>query len=68
MQRLNALLVRVWRTPISVKADYARSNAVIVGMAASLYMITTKIDTALFASQWHITPTGLSWLKEQETK
>lgn len=41
---------------------------VIVAMAASLYMITTQVSAGTFANQWHITPRGMQWIKEQETK
>lgn len=55
-----------WREKVRVKADYARSNADIVAMAASLQLITTKIGRQRFASVWHITTKGLSWLNEKE--
>lgn len=68
MERLNSLLRQVWRRPIRVKSDDARDNADVVGMAASLQMITTKVGTARFANSWHITIKGQSWLAEQDTK
>lgn len=68
IDRLNALLRKVWRSPMSIKSDYARTHAVIVAMAASLRMISTKVREGVFASRWHITVTGLSWMKEQESK
>jgi hypothetical protein len=66
MERLNALLQRAWRNPIRVKSDYARDNADVIGMAASLQLITTKVGQAKFASAWHITIKGQSWLAEQD--
>jgi hypothetical protein len=56
----------VWREKVSVKSDYARANAEIVAMAASLHMLTTKTGVSTFASEWQITNTGLSWLNEKE--
>lgn len=67
-ERLAELLTRAWRTTVRVKGDYARTNAEIVGMAASLQMITTKIAGNKFASAWHITNKGLTWLNEMETE
>lgn len=51
-----------------MKGDFARSNAEIVGMAASLQLITTKVGANTFANSWHITSKGLTWLKEQENE
>lgn len=65
---LNHVLVRAWRRTIHVKGDFARDHAVIIGMAASLQMITTKVEGHKFANSWHITNKGLTWLLEQETK
>lgn len=64
--RLAELLDRVWRGKVSVKSDYARKNAEIVAMAASLQMLTTKTGVSTFASEWQITNTGLAWLNERE--
>lgn len=56
----------MWRYRFSVKSTYARTNAEIVAMAASLHMLTTKTGVSTFASEWQITNTGLSWLNEKE--
>lgn len=64
--RLTELLTKAWRDTIRVKSDYARSNAEIVGMAASLQLITTKVGGNRFANSWHISQKGLGWLNEQE--
>ena len=64
--RLNELLTKAWRDTIRVKSDYARANAEIVGMAASLQLITTKVAASRFANSWHISQKGLTWLNEQE--
>lgn len=68
LDRLNAVLTQAWSQPFRVKSDYARAQADIVAMAASLQMITTKIGTAKFANSWRITIRGQSWLQEQETE
>lgn len=64
--RLAELLDRIWRTKVSVKSTYARANAEVVAMAASLQMITTKTGVSTFAGSWNITTQGLSWLNERE--
>lgn len=56
----------MWRDRVSVKSDYARTNAEIVAMAASLHMLTTKTGVSTFANEWQITNTGLAWLNERE--
>jgi hypothetical protein len=65
-KRLAELLDRVWRGAVSVKSNYARDNAEVVAMAASLHMLTTKTGVSTFASAWQITNTGLTWLTERE--
>lgn len=49
-----------------IKSNYARDNAEIVGMAASLQLVTTKIGASKFANEWNITTKGLTWLNEKE--
>jgi hypothetical protein len=65
-ERLAELLDLIWRSKVSVKSTYARSNAEVVALAASLQMITTKTGVSTFANEWQITNTGLSWLNERE--
>jgi hypothetical protein len=59
-------LVKVWRDGVRVKGDYARYEADIIAVAASLQMVTTKVGEGRFANSWHITSKGLHWLSEQE--
>jgi hypothetical protein len=49
-----------------VKSDFARKEADIFAMAASLQLITTKVGAQRFANAWHITTKGLTWLNERE--
>jgi hypothetical protein len=63
--RLFELLDRVWREKVSVKSNYARSNAEVFAMAASMGFITTQTGVATFASGWQITTRGLSALNEK---
>jgi hypothetical protein len=49
-------------SPIYIKGNFARSQAVEVGMAASLGLITTMVEWAEFSNQWHLTTKGLEVL------
>jgi hypothetical protein len=51
---------------VRIKSDFARKEADIIAMAASLHLITTKVGTNRFAKTWHITTKGLAWLNEKE--
>lgn len=64
--RLYKVLKACWREAVRVKSDYARKEADIIAMAASLQLITTKIGAQRFAKTWHITSKGLTWLNEKE--
>jgi hypothetical protein len=64
--RLAELLLRVWNEKVSVKSDYARANADVVAVAASLQLITTQVGVGSFARAWNISTRGLSWLNERE--
>lgn len=61
-----ALLAKVHRSRVRVSSDYARQHAAIVGIAASMILITTRVAQNVFAAEWHITTKGLRWLKEAE--
>lgn len=54
------------RKSVRVQSDYARKLASIVGIAASMQLITTRIQKNQFAGEWQITTKGLKWLKEAE--
>lgn len=64
--RLRQTLKLCWREQVRVKSDYARKEADIIAMAASLRLITTKVGAQRFAKTWHITTKGLAWLNEKE--
>lgn len=64
--RLTHTLRECWREHVRVKSDFARKEADIIGMAASLRLITTKVGPQRFAKTWHITSKGLAWLNEKE--
>lgn len=56
----------MWREVVRVKADYARKHADIIGMAASMQMISTRIGPNVYGSTWNVTGKGLAWLNEKE--
>jgi hypothetical protein len=58
--------MRVWRHMVTVKSDFARKHAEYVAMAASLQLITTRITSGVFGSEWQVTSKGLRWLNETE--
>jgi hypothetical protein len=64
--RLEQVLTACWREQVRIKSDYARKEADIIAMAASLQLITTKVGKQRFAKTWHITTKGLTWLNEKE--
>jgi hypothetical protein len=66
LARLHKLLRACWRENVRVKSDYARKEADIVAMAASLQLITTKVGAQRFTKTWLITSKGLTWLNEKE--
>lgn len=56
------VLERAWKRPFTVKSDFARSYADIVGMAASDGFITTKQAAGLYGNVWRISSKGLNHL------
>lgn len=63
---IQRVLNRCWRNKVTVSSDFARGNATIIAMAASMVFLSTKVGDRRYSNQWHITPQGLHWLMEQE--
>jgi hypothetical protein len=59
-----ALLDEAWKTGFTVQSHTARSKAELVAMAASLQLITTRVNSQVFSRSWQITNKGLRWLNE----
>lgn len=64
-------LVRLWTVvaaaaaePFTVKSRFARKAAQYVAIAASMGLITVRLDEELFAPYWMITDEGDEWLIE----
>ena len=64
--RLHRVLRAVWREQVRVKSDFARKEADVIALAASLQLITTKVAAQRFAKTWLITSKGLTWLTEKD--
>lgn len=64
--RLHKVLRAVWREQVRVKSDFARKEADVIAMAASLQLISTKVGAQRFAKTWLITSKGLTWLTEKD--
>jgi hypothetical protein len=47
-------------------SDYAQKNMEVVAMAASLQLITTRINKDVFSRSWQITAKGHRWLNEHK--
>jgi hypothetical protein len=62
------VLDAAWQTAFTIQSAYARANADLVAMAASLQLITTCIDKNTFGRVWHITTKGQRWLNEAKAK
>jgi hypothetical protein len=55
-----------WSEGFAVSSNFARANAELVGMAASLQLITTRVTKDVFSRDWQITSKGLRWLNEHK--
>lgn len=67
---VNARLMEVcdmaWSVGFAVSSRFARENAELVGMAASLQLISTRVTKDVFSRDWQITTKGLRWLNEHK--
>lgn len=68
-RQLLSVLDEAWLRGFTVQSNFSRAHAEVVAMAASLQLITTRINRDLFGCEWQITSKGLRWLNEnKETK
>ncbi|BAF89594.1 hypothetical protein AZC_3596 [Azorhizobium caulinodans ORS 571] len=51
-----------WLKPFMTKSNIAKAEADGVALAASLGLITTRVDATTFGRIWRVTPKGLSLL------
>lgn len=64
-QQLFQIVLEAYKRSFSVQSDYARANAELVGMAASLGLVSTKVHNNVFSRDWRPTSKGLHWLETQ---
>ena len=64
-QQLFQIVLEAYKRSFSVQSDYARASAELVGMAASLGLISTKVHNNIFSRDWRPTSKGLHWLEAQ---
>lgn len=60
------ILLEAQTKHFSVSGDFARKHAPMVGMAASMGLITTKVHQNIFGRDWLPTAFGLRFLSEVE--
>jgi hypothetical protein len=65
-QQLEDLIVEVYKGGVTVSSNLARSEAVVVAMAASAGLISTYIHAGAYGNEWKVTNVGLRFLKERE--
>jgi hypothetical protein len=63
-EQLLQLLDMAWQDGFSIQSNFARNNAELVAMAASLQLITTRVNRDVFSREWQITVKGHKWLNE----
>lgn len=66
IDKLATVLTEAWQHGFTVQSALARSEAEVVAMAASLQLITTRVNRDVFARDWQITSKGLRWLNEHK--
>ena len=65
-RQLMKVLDEAWLRGFTVQSRFARSHAELVAMAASLQLISSRINRDLFGCEWQITSKGLRWLNENK--
>jgi hypothetical protein len=65
---LSIIVAEAWKRGIAISGDFAREHAALVGMAASMQLITTWSGADTYSHRWQVTTKGLRWLNEQEIK
>ena len=61
---LRRVVDEAWTRGFTVLNNFARAHMAEVAMAASLGLITTKVDKSTYGRVWRITSKGLRWLNE----
>ena len=66
--RLFTVVLEAYKRSFSVQSDYARAEAELVAMAASLGLISTKVHNNVYSRDWRPTARGLLWLEKQNVE
>lgn len=66
--RLFTVVLEAYKRSFSVQSDYARAEAELVAMAASLGLISTKVHNNVYSRDWRPTARGLLWLEQQNVE
>lgn len=64
--KLAIVVNEAWTRGFTVKSTFARSYAELVAAAASLQLISTRINRDLYGNEWQVTVKGLKWLNEMK--
>lgn len=67
-KRLFTVVLEAYKRSFSVQSDYARAEAELVAMAASLGLISTKVHNNVYSRDWRPTARGLLWLEKQNVE
>lgn len=67
-KRLFIVVLEAYKRSFSVQSDYARAEAELVAMAASLGLISTKVHNNVYSRDWRPTARGLLWLEKQNVE
>lgn len=65
-RKLLKVIDQAWSEGFTVQSYFARANAELVAMAASLALITTRVTATTFSRKWQVTSKGLRWLNESK--
>lgn len=67
-KRLFTVVLEAYKRSFSVQSDYARAEAELVAMAASMGLISTKVHNNVYSRDWRPTARGLLWLEKQNVE
>lgn len=65
-KKLASVVLEAHKSTYSVQSDFARKEAELVAMAASLGLITTRVHRNIFSRHWRTTVKGLMFLETHE--
>ena len=63
---LSRVVLEAHKSAFSVQSDFARREAELVAMAASLGLISTRVHRNIFSRHWRTTVKGLMFLETHE--